>query len=281
VFCSSRPNDIFDRIDKCADRDFLLRVSFVEIYNEVVKDLLSASDKGNNLKLREDPRKGVYVESKEEYITSSTDLLRLLHQGHERRTVGTKAMNDKSSRSHTIFRLVIESKAKATGERSRQSEEDVSGAVLVASLNLVDLAGSESMRHTGAEGTRQREAGNINKSLLTLSRVIKSLASNGQQNAPFRDSKLTRLLQNSLDGNTRTLIICCVTPSERYLEETKSTLQFAARAKAIQTSASVNEVLDDQAQLKRLKREVHELKRLVNSEAYNALKAENEALQTE
>lgn len=273
--------DIFNYIECCDDRDFLLRVSFVEIYNEVVKDLLNPSEKGNNLKLREDPRKGVYVECKEEIITNYENILNLLAQGNLRRTVGQTAMNERSSRSHSIFRIVIESKQKSTSRR--QSEDDVNGAVLVACLSLVDLAGSESVRHTAAEGIRQREAGNINKSLLTLSRVINSLASSssGGQSAPFRDSKLTRLLQNSLDGNTRTLIICCVTPSDRYLDETKSTLQFAARAKDIQTSASVNEVLDDQAQLKRLKREVHELKKLVNNEAYNALKAENEALMNE
>ncbi|KAG2762327.1 hypothetical protein PC129_g20591 [Phytophthora cactorum] len=273
--------DIFNYIERCVDRDFLLRVSFLEIYNEVVKDLLNANEKGANLKLREDPRKGVYVECKEEIITNYEDIVTLLQTGNQNRTTGQTAMNDKSSRSHSVFRLVIESKEKA--ESRRHSEEDVNGAVLVASLNLVDLAGSESLRYTGAEGIRQREAGNINKSLLTLSRVINSLASSGgrAQNAPFRDSKLTRLLQNSLGGNTRTLIVCCVTPSDRFIEETKSTLQFAARAKDIQTSATVNEVLDDQTQLRRLKREVHELKKLVNSEALSALKAENAALISE
>ncbi|RLN55433.1 hypothetical protein BBP00_00008485 [Phytophthora kernoviae] len=273
--------DIFKYIEKCSDRDFLLRVSFLEIYNEVVKDLLNPTEKGANLKLREDPRKGVYVECKEEIITNYENIVTLLQTGNQHRTVGQTAMNDRSSRSHSVFRIVIESKEKS--DSRRLSEEDVNGAVLVASLNLVDLAGSESLRHTVAEGIRQREAGNINKSLLTLARVINSLASSGGggQNAPFRDSKLTRLLQTSLGGNTRTLIICCVTPSDRYVEETKSTLQFAARAKDIQTSATVNEVLDDQTQLRRLKREVHDLKKLVNSEALNALKAENEALISE
>jgi centromeric protein E len=271
--------DIFRYIESCADRDFLLRVSFLEIYNEVVRDLLRPSD--TSLKLREDPRKGVYVECTEEIITNCDDIVKLLQRGNANRTVGHTAMNDKSSRSHSVFRIVVESKQKS--DSRRLSEEDVNGAVLVASLNLVDLAGSESLRHTGAEGIRQREAGNINKSLLTLARVINSLASSGgrAQNAPFRDSKLTRLLQNSLGGNTRTLIVCCVTPSDRYIEETKSTLQFAARAKDIQTTATVNEVLDDQTQLRRLKREVHELKKLVNSEALDALKAENEALLSE
>lgn len=271
-------DDIFQYIERCDDRDFLLRVSFVEIYNEVVRDLLTTDAKGQNLKVREDPRKGVYVECREEIITNQQDILALLALGNQRRTVGHTTMNDRSSRSHSIFRIVIESKHKA--QSRRESEDDVSGAVLVACLSLVDLAGSESVRHTAAEGIRQREAGNINKSLLTLSRVINALASS-RPNAPFRDSKLTRLLQNSLDGNTRTLMICCVTPSDRFLDETKSTLQFAARAKTIQTSASVNEVLDDQAQLKRLKRQVHELQRLVSTDAIESLKAENAALMDE
>ncbi|KAG7400083.1 hypothetical protein PHYBOEH_006989 [Phytophthora boehmeriae] len=244
--------DIFKYIEESSDRDFLLRVSFLEIYNEVVKDLLNPTEKGANLKLREDPRKGVYVECKEEIITNYEDIVALLQTGNQHRTVGQTAMNDRSSRSHSVFRIVIESKEKSPSRRL--SEEDVNGAVLVASLNLVDLAGSESLRHTAAEGIRQREAGNINKSLLTLARVINSLASpgGGGQNAP-----------------------------DRYIEETKSTLQFAARAKDIRTTATVNEVLDDQTQLRRLKREVHELKKLVNSEALNALKAENEALISE
>ncbi|KAI9915293.1 hypothetical protein PsorP6_007699 [Peronosclerospora sorghi] len=155
-------------------------------------------------------------------------------------------------------------KCKEKAESRRLSEEDVDGAVLVASLNRVDLAGSESLRHTGAEGIRQREAGNINKSLLTLARAINVLATTGGggQNAPFRDSKLTHLLQNSLGGNARTLIVCCVTPSDRFIKETKSTLQFAAPANDIKTLATVNEVLDDQTQLLRLKREKHKLRKL-------------------
>ncbi|KAI9914825.1 hypothetical protein PsorP6_007436 [Peronosclerospora sorghi] len=249
--------DIFQFIETCADRDFFLRVSFLEIYNEV---------------LREDPRKGVYVECHEKIITDYEDIVTLLQTGNQNRTVGQTAMNEKSSRSHSVFPIVIESKEKS--ESRRLSKEDMDGAVLVASLNLVDLAGSESLRHTGSE------AGNINKSLLTLARVINSLSTpaGGGQKAPFRDSKLTRLLQNSLGGNTRTLIICCVTPSDRFVEETKSKLQFAARAKDIKTVATVNEVLYDQTQLRRIKREVHELRKLTKSETLSALKDENEAL---
>ncbi|KAF0720081.1 Aste57867_581 [Aphanomyces stellatus] len=272
---------IFRYIEQETDRDFLIRVSYVEIYNEVIHDLLcDDKEKTQNLKIREDPKKGIYLESQEVIITDYDSILRLVEQGEQRRAVGQTSMNERSSRSHSIFRIVIESKEKSASLR-RSSEEDMNGAVLVGVLNLVDLAGSESVRHTSAEGMRQREAGNINRSLLTLSRVINSLAHGTEsiQNAPFRDSKLTRLLQSSLAGSTRTLIICCVTPSDRHLEESKSTLQFAARAKNIQLSACVNEVLDDQAQLKRLKRELHELRKQVeNDETLKALKAENMAL---
>jgi centromeric protein E len=136
---------------------------------------------------------------------------------------------------------------------------EAEGAVLVASLNLVDLAGSESVRHTGATGQRAKEGGNINKSLLSLSRVIHALSQPGTH-VSFRDSKLTRLLQPSLSGNAKMAVVCCVTPSEKYIEETRSTLQFASRAKLVKTHATVNEVVDDATKLKRLKTELEQLK---------------------
>ncbi|KDO26617.1 hypothetical protein SPRG_08021 [Saprolegnia parasitica CBS 223.65] len=269
---------IFQYIADSTDRDFLIRVSYVEIYNEVIRDLLcDDKDKGQNVKIREDPKKGIYLEAHEEFITDFDTIMRLVDQGNARRAVGQTSMNEHSSRSHSIFQIVIESK-------ERGPEKDDGVAYLVGVLNLVDLAGSESVRHTSSEGARQREAGNINRSLLTLARVINSLAQGPEsvQNAPFRDSKLTRLLQNSLAGSTRTLIICCVTPSDRHLEESKSTLQFAARAKTIQMSATVNEVLDDHAQMQRLQREVNELrKKLLGDVSFNALLAENQALSEE
>ncbi|TYZ63920.1 hypothetical protein PybrP1_009493 [[Pythium] brassicae (nom. inval.)] len=234
--------DIFAYIERCSDRDFLLRVSFVEIYNEVVRDLLAVSDRGGGggggLKMREDPRKGVYVECKEEIITSYQDILGLLALGNQRRTVGQTAMNERSSRSHSIFRIVVESKQRAAAAKDESDDDD-------------DDDDGDDNASPGAS-------------------------------APFRDSKLTRLLQTSLAGNTRTLIVCCVTPSDRFLDETKSTLQFAARAKKIQTAACVNEVLDDQAQLQRVQRELRELKqRFANSAAVDALRAENAELQQE
>jgi centromeric protein E len=149
--------------------------------------------------------------------------------------------------------LVIESR-----ESNRNGYEG-DGAVLVGTLNLVDLAGSESVKHTGAIGQRAKEGGKINQSLLSLSRVIHALSQPGVH-VNFRDSKLTRLLQPSLSGDAKMSIVCCITPASHYLEETRSTLQFASRAKLVETHATVNEVLEDSAQIRRLKREVEELR---------------------
>lgn len=151
-----------------------------------------------------------------------------------------------------MCRLVVESK-----ERAREGVE-AEGAVLVASLNLVDLAGSEGARNTGATtGPRAKEAAKINQSLLILCRVINAL-SQASTHVSYRDSKLTRLLQPSLSGNAKMAIICCVTPAGG--EQTKSTLQFASRAKLVKTHATVNEVVDDATKLRRLQRELELLK---------------------
>lgn len=187
-------------------------------------------------------------------------MLNLLSAGEKQRHVGCTEMNSRSSRSHTLFRLVVESQERYV-DGVHASPEDVDPAVLVATLNLVDLAGSESVRHTGATGIRQKEGGNINRSLLTLSRVIQTLSQGGNAHVNYRDSKLTRILQPSLSGNAGMAIICCATAAEGFLEETRSTFQFAARAKEIKTRATVNEVLDDKAQLRRMSQELAQLKR--------------------
>ena len=152
-----------------------------------------------------------------------------------------------------MCRLVVESK-----ERAREGVE-AEGAVLVASLNLVDLAGSEGVRNTNATGQRAKEAAQINKSLLSLSLVITAL-SQAAPHVSYRNSKLTRLLQPSLSGNAKMAVVCCVTPAEKYAEDTKSTLQFASRAKLVKTHATVNEVVDDATKLRRLQRELELLK---------------------
>ena len=277
-------SDIFNHIEQDPDRVFLVRVSFIEIYNEEVRDLLVVSgdsSKGSDahLTIREDKQRGVFVNSNESIVTSMNSLLSVLFAGEKNRSVAATGMNERSSRSHTIFRITVESRLKETkkgGEEDDDEEEsdddedalmrgeDVSenktNAVRVSTLNLVDLAGSESVRHTGNTGDRQKEGGKINQSLLTLSRVIGSLGQNAQH-VNFRDSKLTRILQPSLSGNARMAVICCATPSELYLEETRSTLQFASRAKLVKTRAQVNEVMDDRSLIKKLQRELKEARR--------------------
>lgn len=266
-------SDIFNHIEKEADRVFLIRVSFIEIYNEEVRDLLVSGDSKNNttLAVREDKVRGVFVNSNETIVTSMDSLLSVLFAGEKNRSVAATGMNERSSRSHTIFRITVESRLKDQSESGKNDDVDEggdddmqvendagkNGAVRVSTLNLVDLAGSESVRHTGATGDRQKEGGIINQSLLTLSRVIGSLGQNATH-VNFRDSKLTRILQPSLSGNARMAVICCATPSELYLEETRSTLQFASRAKLVKTRAQVNEVMDDRSLIKKLQRELKE-----------------------
>ena len=182
-------------------------------------------------------------------------------------------MNQQSSRSHTIFKLVCESRVHPD---CLETPEDSTG-VLVGQLSLVDLAGSESVKHTGAQDDRLSEAGKINLSLSVLSRVIQTLATRTENShVSFRDSKLTRLLQTSLDGNSRTAIIACVTPASSFCvgekrgnegqAETSSTLKFAQSAKNVHTAAKVNQMLDDKSLIRKLRREIEALKKQIKGE---------------
>lgn len=154
--------DIFSHIESQKDRMFLVRASFLEIYNEDVRDLLSHSTE--SLQIREDPRHGVFVQSVEETVTDFESLLKILFYGEKSRQVASTGMNERSSRSHTIFRITIESRKNVQGNEGTEKEnDDNDSAVLVSTLNLVDLAGSESVRHTGASGDRQKEGGMINQ----------------------------------------------------------------------------------------------------------------------
>jgi centromeric protein E len=231
----------------------------VEIYNEVVRDLLD--DGSPTISIREDRVRGPYAQCAEVLITTPAEMMDLLHRGESSRVVGETDMNKRSSRSHTIFTVTVKSTA-AAGEapgagagRVSVGSEVVGGdgavedAVLVGKLNIVDLAGSESVRTTGASGERLKEAGKINTSLLALARVIEALGSGANSHISFRDSKLTRILQPSLTGNTRTSVICCVSPAQQFMEETRSALMFASRAKNITTSCSVNEVISDEVKV--------------------------------
>lgn len=158
--------DIFAHIVAHPDRVFVVRASFLEIYNEEVRDLLQEDGvNGNNkvLQIREDPKRGVFVQSKEVIATDANSLLGVLWQGEKSRSFASTAMNERSSRSHTIFRITIESRSRENDYEEDELDQENVGAVLVSTLNLVDLAGSESVRHTGATGDRQKEGGLINQ----------------------------------------------------------------------------------------------------------------------
>ncbi|GHP04335.1 hypothetical protein PPROV_000308900 [Pycnococcus provasolii] len=267
--------DIFACLHSNADREFLVRVSYLELYNEDIMDLLdepapltgeAAKDMKpppqRKLQIHESVERGVYVAGlREVLVTKPEQVLALMEQGEARRHVGETNMNARSSRSHTLFRMVVESRLKAT--QAADKAVSPADAVNVSVLTLVDLAGSERASKTGAEGSRLKEGAHINKSLLTLGTVINKL-SEGRSDArhiPYRDSKLTRILQPSLGGNAKTAIICNVTPSPLHMEETLSTLRFASRAKQVTNNAVVNEVLSDQALLRRQAEEINSLNR--------------------
>nr|CAB3491723.1 unnamed protein product [Digitaria exilis] len=246
--------DVFDAVGQTDDREFLVRVSYMEIYNEDINDLLTIEDQ--KLQIKESLERGVYVAGlREEIVNNSEQVFELLQLGEANRHFGETNMNARSSRSHTIFRMVIESSAK--------NQIDNGDPIRVSVLNLVDLAGSERNHKTGTEGVRLNEAGYINKSLLMLGNVINKLSENGKQRGhiPYRDSKLTRILQPALGGNAKTSIICTAAPEEMHIEETRGTLKFASRAKCVSNCAQVNEILTDAALLKRQKREIEELRK--------------------
>lgn len=241
--------DAFSIIQETPNREFLLRVSYLEIYNEVVNDLLNPA--GQNLRIREDAQ-GTFVEGiKEEVVLSPAHALSLIAAGEEHRHVGSTNLNLLSSRSHTIFTLTIES--------SPCGEYIEGEAVTLSQLNLIDLAGSESSK-AETIGMRRREGSYINKSLLTLGTVISKLTEAKASHIPYRDSKLTRVLQSSLSGHGRVSLICTVTPSSSSSEETHNTLKFAHRAKHIEIQAAQNKIIDEKSLIKKYQQEIQCLK---------------------
>ncbi|XP_066042391.1 centromere-associated protein E isoform X2 [Chamaea fasciata] len=246
---------VFKIICEIPDREFLLRVSYMEIYNETITDLLCDNRKKKPLGIREDVNRNTYVEDLiEEVVVAPEQVMEWIRKGERNRHYGETKMNEHSSRSHTIFRMIIESR-----ERSDPANTNCDGAVMVSHLNLVDLAGSERASQTGSEGVRLKEGCNINRSLFILGQVIKKLCDDPSGFINYRDSKLTRILQNSLGGNAKTVIICTITPVS--FDETLSTLQFANTAKGMKNTPKVNEVLDDDALLKRYRKEILDLKK--------------------
>uniref|UniRef100_A0A453RQ85 Kinesin motor domain-containing protein n=1 Tax=Aegilops tauschii subsp. strangulata TaxID=200361 RepID=A0A453RQ85_AEGTS len=243
--------DIYDYIEKHPEREFMLKFSAIEIYNEAVRDLLSHDT--TPLRLLDDPEKGTTVEKLTEETLRDKDHLRdLLGMCEAQRQIGETALNEASSRSHQILRLTIESSVKQYLGKGKSS-------TLVSCVNFVDLAGSERASQTASAGMRLKEGSHINRSLLTLGKVVRQLSKGRNGHIPYRDSKLTRILQSSLGGNARTAIVCTMSPAHTHIEQSRNTLLFATCAKEVVTNAQVNVVMSDKALLKHLQRELARL----------------------
>ncbi|XVF00996.1 hypothetical protein REPUB_Repub04eG0050200 [Reevesia pubescens] len=243
--------DIFDYINRHEERAFVLKFSAIEIYNEAIRDLLSSDN--TQLRLRDDPGRGTVVEKvTEELLRDWSHLKELLAICEGQRRIGETSLNERSSRSHQIIRLTIESSA-------REFLGKENSTTLSASVNFVDLAGSERASHALSTGTRLKEGCHINRSLLTLSTVVRKLSKGRQGHINYRDSKLTRILQPCLGGNARTAIICTLSPARSHVEQTRNTLLFACCAKEVTTKAQVNVVMSDKALVKHLQRELARL----------------------
>uniref|UniRef100_A0A8C1HCZ1 Kinesin-like protein n=1 Tax=Cyprinus carpio carpio TaxID=630221 RepID=A0A8C1HCZ1_CYPCA len=247
-------HQIFEKLSSNGT-EFSVKVSLLEIYNEELFDLLSpAPDVTERLQLFDDPRnkRGVTIKGLEEItVHNKNEVYQILERGAAKRKTASTLMNAYSSRSHSVFSVTIHMK-----EITLDGEE----LVKIGKLNLVDLAGSENIGRSGAVDKRAREAGNINQSLLTLGRVIKALVERGPH-VPYRESKLTRILQDSLGGRTKTSIIATVSPASVNLEETLSTLDYANRAKSIMNKPEVNQKLTKRTLIKEYTEEIERLKR--------------------
>ncbi|KAL2329019.1 hypothetical protein Fmac_022446 [Flemingia macrophylla] len=254
-------SDIFDYIKRHEERACILKFSAIEIYNEIVRDLLSTDN--TPLRLRDDPERGPILEKlNEETLRDWGHLKELIAFSEAQRQVGETYLNEKSSRSHQIIRLTSINGV-VTFQTMESSAREFLGkgnsATLVASVNFVDLAGSERASQASSAGMRLKEGCHINRSLLTLGTVIRKLSNGRHGHVNYRDSKLTRILQPCLGGNARTAIICTLSPARSHVEQTRNTLLFACCAKEVTTKAQVNVVMSDKALVKHLQKEVARL----------------------
>jgi len=238
-----------------SQKNYLIRCSFIEIYNEEIHDLVGDDVKAR-LDLKESSDKGVFIKGLSMHIVKSVpEIQKLMTLGFKNRSVGETAMNKDSSRSHSIFTIYVET-----------SETDAKGnpRITLGKLNLVDLAGSERQSKTGATGDRLKEANKINLSLSALGNVISALVDGKSSHIPYRDSKLTRLLQDSLGGNTKTVMIANISPASDNYDETLGTLRYASRAKNIKNQPKVNEDPKD-AMLREYAEEILRLKAMLEN----------------
>jgi len=265
-------------------REYLLRVSYLEVYKEHIRDLLAESAAAPPVRLF-DSADGLIIRGlREEVVTSPEQVFAILAKGEARRQVGATHMNMHSSRSHVMVRLWIESISEngndssgsgrstpvgtsSPGNKYRppspsastSSLSDKNRGVRVSTLSLVDLAGSESVRLSGS-ATRSAEGQYINKSLMTLGQVVHALSEDKKSHVPYRDSKLTRLLQPSLSGNAQVVLVCCISPVVSHIEESHNTFKFATRAKKIPQKATIQENADEKTLLQSYREEIEDLR---------------------
>jgi len=270
----------------------LIRASYYELYNEMIRDLLSKNPT-KALELKESKTRGTYIKDLSCFLVGNQrELENLKKLGDKRRSTASTQMNEHSSRSHSIFSITIETvssmsqgndasvtrrhqggEARTGSEESvgkssskaRGAKDDKDTAVRLGRLHLIDLAGSERQTKSGSSGARLKEASRINLSLTCLSLVINALTDKNSSHIPYRNSKLTRLLSSSLGGNSKTLLIACIAPEKSNLEETLSTLRFASRTKLIKNKASINEDPKD-ALLRKYRQQINELRQRLREE---------------
>ena len=273
-------DDVFAHIQRDTGErcKFLVRASYLQIYNEVISDLLKPEV--TNLSVREDRKRGVHVEGLSEWVVrTSADVYALMERGAAARATGATKLNELSSRSHAIFILIVEKSsldgddpaAAAKAQLHGGNDSAIGGTgggvkqtVRVGKLNLVDLAGSERVHLTGATGKRLEESKKINQSLSALGNVIAALTDpkgrDARPHIPYRDSKLTRILEDSLGGNCKTTFMAMISPAVEAYAESLSTLKFAHRAKCVRNAPRVNEDVDHATLLRKYERELRRLR---------------------
>uniref|UniRef100_UPI0037E70004 kinesin-like protein KIF3C n=1 Tax=Semicossyphus pulcher TaxID=241346 RepID=UPI0037E70004 len=265
---------IFTHISRSqSDKQYLVRASYLEIYLEEVRDLLDPNHgSARALELRESPDSGVYVRDLTSCVCKSIkEIEEVMNVGNQARAVGATDMNEHSSRSHALFLITVE---------CSQPGPDGRKHIRVGRLNLVDLAGSERQAKTGVQGERLKEAAKINLSLSALGNVISALADGRSGHVPYRDSKLTRLLQDSLGGNAKTVMVATLGPAPQHYDETLTTLRYANRAKNIQNQPRVNEDPKD-ALLREFQNEIARLRAQLNHRKWRSKQKKEEQVDGE